>query len=348
MVPQGRSAGRRRRAAAAFFAASALVFGTVACSGDGEDTGNGDATEFMPAGDGRSSYPLKITTSVGTAELEQRPERVVTFGGVSTEVALSLGIVPVASDDWTTYSSHLEDDGAARIPQIIDPVESGAPTEAIAEADPDLIVYFSWKDQGRDFDQLSSIAPVIVYDSTDVDWRTQVRDLALATDLGDAGDAALQKNDTAMAGIRDEHPEWKGKTAEFISDKGGGIYFESYGGSTGEKFFHSLGFTSPEVAGKYNSSNSGTKNQISTENIGELDADIIFVYCSKGMPTLSASSTFQGFEAVKKGLVFPMEYDDPDNKEPVSVAVGLRQPGPLTEVWLAEYFERLLGDKVAV
>lgn len=43
-----------------------------------------------------------------------------------------------------------------------------------------------------------------------------------------------------------------------------------------------------------------------------------------------------------------MEYDDPDNKEPVSVAVGLRQPGPLTEVWLAEYFERLLGDKVAV
>lgn len=326
-------------------AAVALCFGAVACSGDDSSDGGEKATEFMPAGEGQSSYPLDVTTNVGTATLDKRPERVVTYGGLATELAVSLGITPVASDDWRTYNSFLEEKGAGKIPETIESVDNGAPTEAIAEADPDLIAYFAWSDQGKAFEQLSSIAPVIVYDSIDVSWRQQLDDLALATDLPGAAAKVVEDNETGLAGVRDRHPEWEGKSAEFISDKGGGIYIESYGGSTGEKFFHTLGFVSPKIAEKYNSSNAGSGNEISKEHIGLLDADVIFVYTSKGMPTLSADKTFQNFEAVKKGLVFPLYYDDPDNEDPVAVAVGLRQPGPLGEIWLAEYFENLMGDK---
>lgn len=319
-----------------------LVAGTVtACSSDADDAS--DASSRLPAGEGTTEYPLELDTEYGSTTLEDRPEKIVAYGGLGPELALSLGITPIASNDWEQFSSFLSEYGADDIDTILEPVDGNVPVESISAEDPDLIVVNTTEQSV--FDQLSQVAPVLAYSyswgENGTDWREQLARLGEATDLAEAAANVESTHDDAIQAIRDENPEFAEYSANFISDKGDNVDVESFAGSPGEEFFAQLGFQPFEKAEEFTNT-----DVVSGERYADLAADVMFIYDpSGGMPTLSGSQAFQNLPAVQNDLAFPLELSD-DDPFPGTMAVGLRSPAPLTNVWLAEHIVDLLGDKL--
>lgn len=320
-----------------------LVAATATACGSDDDGASG-ATDNLPAGEGTTEYPLDLETEYGTTTLEERPDRVVAYGGLGPELALSLGITPVASNDWEQFSSFLADHGAGDIGTILEPVDGNVPVEAISAEEPDLILVNTTEQ--TDVDQLSEVAPVLAYgyswgpDGTD--WREQLEKLGEATDLAGAAADVEKTHDESLGAIREDHPEYADHTANFISDRGGQVNVEAYTGSPAEEFFVQLGFRPFGKAEEFSDTET-----VSGERFADLDADVIFIYDpSDGTPTLSGSDAFQNLDAVKNDLAFPLTPSD-DDPFPGTLAVGLRDPAPLTDVWLAENIEELLGDRLA-
>lgn len=55
------------------------------------------ASSLMPAGEGKTSYPLTVKTSHGDATLKKRPERVVPiYSAQDAEYLAMLGVTPVS------------------------------------------------------------------------------------------------------------------------------------------------------------------------------------------------------------------------------------------------------------
>lgn len=329
-----------RTLAAPVLGLTLLAGAVTACGSDDGDSP--DASAHLPAGDGATSYPVTLETGYGSTTLEERPDRIVTYNGLGTELALSLGITPVASGDWEQFSSFLSDFGADDIDTVLEPVDGNVPLEAISAAEPDLIVVQT--PEQKDVDQLAKIAPVLAYDYSwepgEKDWQGQLADLAEATDLASRAEEVVQTHGEAVAAVRDEHPEFADHSANFISDKGGSVYVESYGGSPAEEFFSQLGFRKWEDAGDYTSA----FNKVSPEKFGDLGADVIFVYDPSGeMPTLDGNRIFDNLPAVKADRMYRLVNTD-DDPLAMTMAVGLRAPAPLTDAWLAEHVAALLGD----
>lgn len=320
----------------------ALIAATATACGSG-DSGP-DATDHLPAGEGKTSYPVDLDTEYGTTTLEERPEKIVAYGGLGPELALSLGITPVASSDWEKFSPFLSEHGADDIGTILEPVDKNVPIESISAEDPDLIVVNTTEQ--KEFDQLSEVAPVLAYGYSwgpgGADWQQQLADLAEATDLQDKAAEVEKTHDAAIQTVRDEHPEYADHSANFISDKGGSVYAESFGGSPGEEFFTRLGFRPWENAGEFPSAS----EKVSGERFGDLGADVMFIYDpAGGLPTLSQSAAYRNLPAVKNDLAFDLVSSDTD-PFPMVLAVGLRSPAPLTDAWLAENVSDLLGDRL--
>ncbi|MDN6376891.1 MULTISPECIES: ABC transporter substrate-binding protein [Corynebacterium] len=322
-------------------------------AGSTADTGS-TATDLMPAGEGTTTYPMSVETPLGTAELTERPDKIIAYGGVTTELALSLGFTPSAANDWSSTRSFLADYGADGIGDVLEPPDGQVPVEAIAALDPDLIIYSGGQDADKTYAQLSAISPTMGYGAASTDkgrpWSEQLADLGTATDLQDAADTVQQDHDDALAAVREDHPEYAGRTATFISDKGGSIYFETYGGGPGEAFFSSLGFDTLPTAGKYSEN-----TQLSEENIADVEADVIFVYDpSNGIPTLKANPTFTAFPAYKEDRVYALpaghqkdgEEQSDAEKLGTTMAVGLSSPAPLTEQWMAEQIVDKIDDSL--
>lgn len=81
-----------RRATGVLLTATVLTAGLVACGTDGD----GDATSAA----GADFEPVTVTHALGTAEITEKPERVVTLGQGSAETAVALGVIPVGTEEY--------------------------------------------------------------------------------------------------------------------------------------------------------------------------------------------------------------------------------------------------------
>jgi iron complex transport system substrate-binding protein len=191
----------------------------TACSSGGtaEPAASSDSAES-------GAFPLTIDNAFGGTTIEAKPERVVTVDWGNQDVALALGIVPVAMPK-VTYG---DEDGDGLLPWVKDKLdELGAETpvlmdetdgydyEAIADAAPDVILAAYSGMTQEQFDTLSKIAPVVTYQ--DMAWGTSWQDMTIldGTALGLADEAeqlvaSLEEHITETAA---EYPALAGKTS---------------------------------------------------------------------------------------------------------------------------------------
>ena len=169
----------RFRALAALAAATALVL--TGCAGTSAAPG---AQEASTAADG--TFPVTIAHAFGETTIPAEPERVVTVSWGNQEAALALGVVPVAMPKVTWG----DEDGDGLLPWVKDKLdELGAETptlmdetngfdyEAIADAQPDVILgAYSGMTQEQ-YETLSKIAPVVAY--PDIAWATTWQQMTL-------------------------------------------------------------------------------------------------------------------------------------------------------------------------
>lgn len=271
-----------RRALPAAVAAAVLLL--PACGSDAP------AEEASPtsggAADAGAWTPVSIESALGTAEIEEAPERVVTWGWGTTDAAIALGVVPVAMPTQT-YGGDEEgvlpwvrealDEAGAEVPELLSDSQE-PPYEEILAADPDVILaQYSGLTQEQ-YDRLEAIAPVVGY--PDQPWSTPWRDVLAITGeaLGreDEADAVLADIEGEVAEAAAEHPEFAGTTLAAVYDLDAFYVYTPADPRVG--FLEDLGFeTAPSVT-ELDTGESSFFFTLSPERTSELTADVLLSY----------------------------------------------------------------------
>ncbi|WP_339256079.1 ABC transporter substrate-binding protein [Paenibacillus sp. FSL R5-0713] len=135
-----------------------------------------------------ASQVKKVNTEMGEIEIPINPQKIMGLSVVYPEFLYSLGIVPIAVQNYhEEFPSYLQEPfantmkmGIGRTPNF----------EALMEAAPDLIIAPDWWSK-KDYDQLTLIAPTVLLPQRD-DWRDELRDMAKILDKEEQAEKVIQ------------------------------------------------------------------------------------------------------------------------------------------------------------
>lgn len=234
-------------------------------------------TGLLPAGEGRTSYPLTLTTWAGESVIEQRPQRIAAIGfSTNMDVLEVLGVTPVYALTEETAWEWRDPAWVAGI-ETIDTTTRRDPinVESLAAARPDLIVALNSLADDGSFARLSAIAPVVEYGEQlgdQADWREGQRLVGQALDLSGAAETAITEAESSIAAVAAAHPEYAGRTVTIATEYSTGIEYYTVSGGTAETFMTGLGFAPNPLA-----ENFVENPDVSNELVSMLDADVVIM-----------------------------------------------------------------------
>lgn len=295
---------------------SGLAALSLAATGCGPDPSGGDS------GDGAA--PLaSVDTHFGTVDIPHPGEdglRVVALGWSDGEIALSLGVEPVAIFDWQGFGAENKGVGpwaAERfgdtVPELIERADESVNYEQIQALDPDVILNVRAALDEKVHQRLSQIAPTVSApkDSPDfaVDWRTHTSVIARSLGRDAEGEELISGLEDRFAELREQHPEFEGVTLASGS-KFGDAYGANLPGDSRFDIYGELGFVlNPAIQELPNPS--GFFAAVSIEQVSALDADVA-VLTTIGYPLseLTEDPLIQSLPVVREGRTV---FADPDS-----------------------------------
>lgn len=339
---------RRSRAIGSLLVAL-LALLAAACGRDGDAAADAAPADEPAAASASAddAFPVTIEHALGTAEISERPERVVTWGWGSTDAAIALGVVPVAmphqaygGDDQGVLPwirERVEADGA-ELPEVLPQTEE-APIEAIAAARPDVILaVYSGLTQGE-HDLLSEIAPVVAYPDQpwSTPWRDTVELVGEALGRPDEATALLEEIDAEVAAQAEAHPELAGKTVAAVWDTGDAFYvYKPADARVG--FMLELGLEGAPSVEELAEGGESFYYTLSHERAAELTSDLLVAYADtpEQMDAFLASPTARSMAQVRDGRVARVVGTE--------LIAAVSPPTALSLTWgLDEYVEILAG-----
>jgi iron complex transport system substrate-binding protein len=305
---------RRLREAIGLVAiASAAALLLSGCAGSASPSSSSAA-----GGDG-GAFPVTISSALGDAKIEKKPERIATWGWGATDAVLALGIVPVAIPDDTYsggddkmppwISDAIEKLGGPK-PQLLDSSAEEISVEELLKANPDvLLAPYSGITQ-KEFDAVTAAGiPVVAY--PDAAWTTPWRDVISITGeaLGMKTQAAdlLKSLDKEVSDAAAAHPEFKGTTIAYVDDDVDTFYLYLPADSRVE-ILQDLGFTTPESVTALDNKEGTFYTTVSQENLDKIDAQVVLTQAEEQstLDEFLGSARGQLIPAVKKGAVAAM------------------------------------------
>ncbi|GAA1932021.1 iron-siderophore ABC transporter substrate-binding protein [Nocardioides hwasunensis] len=337
----------RSRLAVGIALATSLV---LAGCGSSTDSSEAEASDASSDGAVSSAYPLEITTALGTAVLEEKPERVATVQWANHEVPLALGVVPVGM----AAANFGDDDGDGLLPWVSERLEEldaetpvlfdetdGIDFEAVADTQPDVILASYSGLTQDDYDTLSEIAPVVAYPEAPwaTGWRDVIRYNAMGMGMEAEGEEMVADLETEIADAAAEHPDLEGKSTMFLThvdttDLSEVSFYTT--ADTRALFFEDLGMTTPKSVA--DASTSGEFSQkVSAERVDTFDdVDLIVTYGDqKLVDTLEGDPLLSKMPAVANGAVVFLGSD------PLGTAAN---PTPLSISWVLDDYLDLLSE----
>lgn len=261
---------RIRSTLGALVVAAVTVTGLGACS--------------TPAGPEGGDLLATVPTMFGDVEVPQPADgelTVVALGWSDAEMALALGVVPVAVFDWQGFGEDNKGVGpwATELfgdvtPEIIERGDESLNYEQIEGLAPDLILNTRSGNDETEFERLSEIAPTIygpagtgAYATV---WTDQLSLVGEAVGKADEAQALIADVEGQIAASADANPEFAGLTTASVSKFG-----EAYGaylpGDGRFDILADLGFVNnPAIDGL---EASGFYAPVSVENVSVFDAD---------------------------------------------------------------------------
>lgn len=274
---------RRHRLAGVVGVLAALVLS--GCAASSNASGSDDATNGTAASAG--AFPVEVDHAFGTTVVEKSPERVVTWGWGSADAAIALGVVPVAMPaqsyggdteavlPWVR--EHLEEQGE-ELPEVLPDTEA-PPLEAIAAAQPDVILAPYSGITESQYDLLSQIAPTVAYPGEPwaTPWRDTIRITGSALGLADEAERLLGDIDDRVAEVAAEHPELAGTSVAVTFPTPGGFYvYKPADARVG--FLLDMGMTSAPSVEQLANGDETFFYTLSPERLDELTSDVLVVY----------------------------------------------------------------------
>ena len=260
--------------ATSLVAALLLAGCSTAASDTSSDAGAGDGVSIEHAF-GETTVPAGVTD-------------VVTLGWGSTDAAIALGVIPVAIP-FDSYAGNENgvlpwvadalDEAGAETPTVLPDSPDEPAYEAIAEANPDVILAVYSGVTEEQYEKLSQIAPTVVY--PDIAWSTPWRDVV--TTVGEAlgkrdeATAVLADIDAQIADQADAHPEFAGKSIAAVWDTAGSFYVYKDADPRVE-FLFDLGFVTAPAVDELASGDATFFYTLSYEQLDKLQADVVLSY----------------------------------------------------------------------
>ncbi len=261
---------------------------------------------------------ITIDHAFGQTVIEERPERIVTLSWANQDPILALGVVPVGVSAanygmMTDNRLHLWTDEAFKNlgeenPNVFND-ETGWDYEAIAAANPDIIIASYSGFTEEEYNLLSEIAPVVPYMETawKTDWRQQTIVNAKAIGREAEGQALVDDVDALIAEKLANYPDLKGKSAGYfwITQDDMSTFYAYLPNDPRASYLNDLGLKTPESILNLAETSEDFSVTISRENTDQLsDVDIMVVYGDQGLlEAMQADPLMSQIPAVKNGAV---------------------------------------------
>ncbi|REK75585.1 AraC family transcriptional regulator [Paenibacillus paeoniae] len=254
-----------------------LLCMTLLFSGCGASTGANEpsVTAGSPATVTQEQQQTKkVKHMMGESEVPINPQRIAVNGLEDIMLAIDAPMVHAQSMKGQYLYDTLQ---AKKVPSVYTP--GGLNYESILDSKPDLIIANLLPSDTESYEQLSKIAPTIVYDRSD--WQTSIAAIGKAIGLEDKAQSVIQ-----------DYEEKLGKAKEAIVAKIGADRTLAFIRPTKQDvqlFFPAFSYTSiayedlglilePMLAGLKNKEEEGTWGvEASLEKLPELTADYLFV-----------------------------------------------------------------------
>ena len=281
------------------------AFALSACGGSA--SGETDAAPAAVEG-------ATITHSFGETTVPAEPTRVVTWGWGSADAAVALGVVPVAMPHQSYggdeqgvlpwLRERLEADGE-QVPTVL-PDQQEVPIEAIAAADPDLVLAPYSGITQAEYDQLSQIAPTVAPPGEPwaTPWRDTVEIVGQALGREDEAEQLLSDIDAQVAELAAEHPQLAGKTVAMVWDTPDAFYVYKPADAR-VAFTEDLGLQTAPAVEQLASGDETFYYTLSEERLAELDSDILVTYADSAQTSSAflSSAPARVMEQVERGSV---------------------------------------------
>ncbi|WP_116046044.1 iron-siderophore ABC transporter substrate-binding protein [Amycolatopsis palatopharyngis] len=300
--------GRRRlRALGADLAVAAI--GLSGC-------GAASTTETASGSRVGDAFPVTIDSALGTAEIPQRPERIVTLGQGSAETAIALGQTPVGieSYEWgsdeTGYLPWIHEAVTAEGGQLPTQFTGGEDIdfEAVVELAPDVILA-PWSGITQEqFDILNDIAPTVAYpgEAWSTDWDEQISIIGKALGrTADAGEliAGIEQRFTETAATR---PAYGDVTFSYIYTNGPGTLGVFLPDEQRVAMVSKLGLAVDPVVESLPETEGTDSALIGLEQADRLrDSDLVFTFYAnpETKQEIEAQPLYRSIPAVERGSV---------------------------------------------
>ncbi|MGB3336937.1 MAG: iron-siderophore ABC transporter substrate-binding protein [Devosia sp.] len=247
----------------------------------------------------------------GETEVPAVPQRIVTLHNVFAEALTALGLSPIGSVDRPSGMPSQLAEALADTASVGN--HSEPDFELVLGLEPDLILAQE-SQQGDNYDRLTAIAPTLLLNEPEAEWRDWYHGLGEALGQVEAADAAVAAYDEKAAAAKAALGERRaGETVLLLRVREKDM--RVYGGArrSGPVLYHDLGLT-PHAMVPLGEDHL----EISFENLPELTADHIFIMVedAEKMTTIEQSELWQRLPAVQAGHVYKV------NIEPWNQSVG--------------------------
>lgn len=260
--------------------------------------------------DNNSNYlmteTITITDSVGQVEIPKNPQRIVDLSGNSDILSiLGYSVIGTANSDaydYTELPSYLED--TLKDAKILGySLQDTVDIESVLALNPDLI--FISKTQEKVYEQLKNIAPTVMIELEQIDWKQDLHKLA----------EILNKQDVANEWISQYEKNAKQKGEEIKNIYGeyttylallasGGQLFVFDAAGIGSILYDDMNLSKPQNLPKQTNISLPV---ISYEGLSEIDSDyLILVGTYTDIENLKQSPIYQNLRSVKNGNVLEL------------------------------------------
>lgn len=238
-----------------------------------------------------------------SVEIPENPERIVDLSGNSDILSiLGYSVVGTANSDaydYTRFPSYLEHtlEGAEILGYSM---QDTMDIEGILKLEPDLIIISNV--QEKMYEQLQQIAPTVMVELEQIDWREDVRAFAEIFGKEDVAEQWLSDYEAKAAEAGVEIKTVYGEDATYFAMlASGGQLFVFDAAGIGSVLYDDMGLKKPE--------NMPVQENISLpvinyEGLAEIDADyMVVVGTDEDLESLRANDIYQSLRAVEAGNV---------------------------------------------
>ncbi len=256
------------------------------------------------AGNDVSDKGTRIVTDLkGEVEIPANPQRIADLTGDSDILSiLGYNVVATANSDaydYTVLPSYLQD--TLKDAKIVGfSMQDTMDVEAIMSTNPDLIIMSSV--QEKMYDTLKEIAPTIMIEKAQINWKDDIRTMAELFDRKEAAEEWIKDYESKAVTAGNEIKEKLGDNKTYMSflASGGQFYIFSKAG-LGDILSTDMGLLIPE---KMPEQEDISLPVVNYEGLAEIDADYIIVAATdEDLAELEKNSIWTNLRAVKDNHV---------------------------------------------